>query len=149
MRCFVKNGSGPSRVTRCLGPHADTGSKQTRHNNHVQSLKEVGGRWSVDALTTLKLLAAARARSAPQLLRGQLSAALCARWSAMVSMAVQDATASTLTGAGCGALHTSLLGRCRLGARSATTSERVGARGRWVSSAGAPWARKGSMRVHG
>ena len=66
---------------------------------------EVGGRWSADALMTLKLLAAARARSAPQLLRGQLSAALRARWSAMVAMAVQHATAATLTGAGCGALH--------------------------------------------
>ena len=43
--------------------------------------------------------------SATQLLRGQLSAALRARWSAMVAMAVQDATAATLTGAGCGALR--------------------------------------------
>jgi hypothetical protein len=76
-----------------------------RHAKLLVLGNEVGGRWSDDALTTLKLLAAARARSAPQLLRGQLSAALRARWSAMVAMAVQDATAATLTGAGCGALH--------------------------------------------
>ncbi len=66
---------------------------------------EVGGRRSADALAPLALLAAARARSAPPLLRGQLSAALRARWSAMVAMAAQDATAATLTGAGCGGLH--------------------------------------------
>ena len=34
------SGSGPGRVTRCLGPRADSGKKNTRHNNLVRSLIE-------------------------------------------------------------------------------------------------------------
>ena len=66
---------------------------------------ELGGRWSTEAVTILRLLAAARARSAPSLLRGQLAGTLHARWSAMVAVAAMDATAATLTGSGAGGLH--------------------------------------------
>ena len=65
---------------------------------------EVGGRWSEEAVSTLRLLAEARARSAPRLLRGPLERAMVARWSAMVAVAVQDSLAATLCGAG-QALH--------------------------------------------
>ena len=33
-------GSGLGRVTRCLGPRADSGGKTTRHNNLVRSLTD-------------------------------------------------------------------------------------------------------------
>ena len=37
---YFGSGSGPGRVTRCLGPRADSGRKNTRHNNLVRSLIE-------------------------------------------------------------------------------------------------------------
>ena len=38
------SGSGPGRVTRCLGPRADSGrTTKTRHNNLVRSLTALMG----------------------------------------------------------------------------------------------------------
>ena len=61
---------------------------------------EVGGRWCEEAKVTLRLLAAAKAREAPSLLRNQLSSSLLARWSAMLAVAAQAAFAATLLGRG-------------------------------------------------
>ena len=46
------SGSGPGRVTRCLGPSADSGRKKTRHNNLVRSSTEHAHVQSLSLFTT-------------------------------------------------------------------------------------------------
>ncbi|CAK0851576.1 unnamed protein product, partial [Prorocentrum cordatum] len=57
---------------------------------------EVGGRWSEEALTFVRLLARTRARSAPQRLRASARAAHLHRWTGLAAVAAQRACAATL-----------------------------------------------------
>ena len=57
---------------------------------------ETGGRLNEAALDLLRQLAAARARTAPPLMRQSAQAVWLARWQGLVSVAVQDALAATL-----------------------------------------------------
>ncbi|CAK0793570.1 unnamed protein product, partial [Prorocentrum cordatum] len=57
---------------------------------------EVGGRWSEEALTFVRLLARTRARSAPQRLRASARAAYLHRWTGLAAVAAQRAFAATL-----------------------------------------------------
>eukprot|EP00438_Fugacium_kawagutii_P035997 Skav228963 [mRNA] locus=scaffold671:28044:28988:+ [translate_table: standard] len=57
---------------------------------------EVGGRWSGEAADFVRLLAQARSRSAPALLRPATTQALIARWSALLTHAAQTAFARSL-----------------------------------------------------
>ena len=58
---------------------------------------EVGGRWSDEASTFLRLLAKARSRAAPQALRAAATQAYLARWSALLTHAAQAPFAASLT----------------------------------------------------
>ena len=57
---------------------------------------EVGGRWSDEAATFLRLLAHSKARQAPALLRHSLTNARIHRWSAMLAHAAMHAFAASL-----------------------------------------------------
>ncbi len=57
---------------------------------------EVGGRWSEEAVTFVKLLAKANSRSAPALLRPAARAAYFHRWTGLLAVAAQRALAATL-----------------------------------------------------
>ena len=57
---------------------------------------EVGGRWSEEAQTFLRLLANAKARATPQALRRSAAAAYMRRWASMLAVAAQSATAASL-----------------------------------------------------
>ena len=57
---------------------------------------EVGGRWSDESLTFLRLLARAKARRQPEWLRACTAQAYCYRWSALLAVAAQKAFAATL-----------------------------------------------------
>ena len=57
---------------------------------------EVGGRWSEEAATFLRLLAHTKARQAPALLRHSLTNALIHRWGAMLTHAAMHAFAASL-----------------------------------------------------
>jgi hypothetical protein len=57
---------------------------------------EVGGRMSEETTTFLRLLAQARARSAPQLLKKQVASALLNRWTNLLACAAQQAFAASL-----------------------------------------------------
>ena len=66
---------------------------------------EVGGRWNSDALRFVRRCARLRAAEAPRLLRTSAAQAWSNRWWGILSVAVQDALAATL----------SLEGQCALG----------------------------------
>ena len=57
---------------------------------------ETGGRWSKTCVSTIRLLAKARARSAPAVLRRSAELGWAARWWSLLSIAAQDALAATL-----------------------------------------------------
>ena len=57
---------------------------------------EVGGRWSEETTSFIKLLAQHEARQAPALLQHSLTTALIARWSALLTHAAQQAFAASL-----------------------------------------------------
>ena len=57
---------------------------------------EAGGRWSDECRSVLRDLAAFRARSAPPMLQRAARSAWLLRWSALLSVAQQDALAATL-----------------------------------------------------
>ena len=57
---------------------------------------EVGGRWSCETLTFLKLVANAKSRSAPAPMRGKARAAWFRRWCALLSCAAARAHALSL-----------------------------------------------------
>ena len=57
---------------------------------------EVGGRWSEEAWRLVRLLARARARSEPALLKASAEAAWKRRWTAMLAVAAQRAVAQSL-----------------------------------------------------
>ncbi len=57
---------------------------------------EVGGRWSEEALTFVRLLAKAKARSRPSLLRASTQMAYMHRWTGLLAVAAQRALAATL-----------------------------------------------------
>jgi hypothetical protein len=57
---------------------------------------EVGGRWSEEAASFVRLLARAKARSAPELLRASVARAWAARWANHLSCAAQRAFATSL-----------------------------------------------------
>ena len=58
---------------------------------------EVGGRWNDDALRFVRRCARLRAQDAPALLRASASLAWGNRWWGILSVAVQDALAATLS----------------------------------------------------
>jgi len=80
------------------------GVKETTYHDLVNSDRlrlttlacEVGGRWSATCLETVRQLAAARARAAPQHLRRSAQLAWTARWWAMLSIAAQNTLAATI-----------------------------------------------------
>ena len=57
---------------------------------------ETGGRWSEDCVKTVATLAAARARSSPEHLQRQARLAFERRWWSLLSIAQEDALATTL-----------------------------------------------------
>lgn len=57
---------------------------------------DVGGRWSTEALEFIRLLARARARSEPELLRKKAQMAWQRRWTAIMAVAAQRAFAESL-----------------------------------------------------
>ena len=57
---------------------------------------EVGGRWSEEAATFVRLLAKAKARAFPSILRRSLQLAYQQRWTGLLAVAAQRALASTL-----------------------------------------------------
>ena len=58
--------------------------------------QEIGGRWSEEAFTLVDQLARAKAREAPWVLRGSALFSWLRRWTTLVSVAAQDALATTL-----------------------------------------------------
>ena len=56
---------------------------------------EVGGRWAEEAATFVRLLARARAASAPATVRNSAQAAWVLRWTGLISVAAQRALAAT------------------------------------------------------
>merc|ERR1712078_796363 len=71
---------------------------ETQRCKLVVAAMEVGGRWSEEAWTFLELLAHAKARSAPALMRRSTEYCLLRRWSSMLAVAAQTAFAGTLLG---------------------------------------------------
>ena len=59
---------------------------------------ETGGRWSSEAASFVAALAAAKARSAPRLLRRAAEYSWHSRWSAILAVAAQASLAATLMG---------------------------------------------------
>ena len=62
---------------------------------------EIGGRWSQEATTFLRLLAHTKARAAPDILRQAVKASLLSRWSAILTHAAQHAFAASLLDLDC------------------------------------------------
>ena len=75
---------------------------QERRCRLVVVALEVGGRWGEEAVTFVRLLAKAKARAAPELLRPAVTAAYFHRWTGLLSVAAQRAFAATLLRAPCG-----------------------------------------------
>ena len=71
---------------------------EARRCKLVVAAMEVGGRWSEEAWTFLELLAHAKARSSPTLMRRSTEYCLLRRWSSMLAVAAQAAFAGTLLG---------------------------------------------------
>ena len=57
---------------------------------------EVGGRWSEEALTFVRLLAKSKARSCPHILCASAQMAYMQRWTGLLAVAAQRAFATTL-----------------------------------------------------
>ena len=57
---------------------------------------EVGGRWSEEAVRFVRLLAKAKARTVPPLVRSAAKAAFFHRWTGILAVAAQRAFAATL-----------------------------------------------------
>ena len=68
----------------------------TRRCRLVVLAMEVGGRWSTEALQFVQLLAKARARGVPRILRAATQVAFTQRWTGMLAVAAQRALARTL-----------------------------------------------------
>ena len=69
---------------------------QTRRCKLVVLAIEVGGRWSQEATTFLRLLAQAKARTIPARLKASFTKALIHRWSAQITHAAMTAYAASL-----------------------------------------------------
>ena len=69
---------------------------QSRRCRLVVLAIEVGGRWSEEATAFVRLLAKAKARTVPHLLRPAARAAFFHRWTGMLAVAAQRALAGTL-----------------------------------------------------
>jgi hypothetical protein len=69
---------------------------QSRRCRLVVVALEVGGRWSEEAVGFVRLLAKAKARTVPQLLRSAAQAAFFHRWTGILAVAAQRALAATL-----------------------------------------------------
>ena len=67
---------------------------------------EIGGRWSQEATTFLRLLAHTKARAAPDILRQAVEASLLSRWSAIPTHAAQHAFAASLLDLDCAGTST-------------------------------------------
>ena len=57
---------------------------------------EVGGRWSEEALTFIRLMAKAKSRAYPRLLRASAQMAYTTRWTGLLAVAAHRALAATL-----------------------------------------------------
>ena len=66
---------------------------------------ETGGRWSSTCRALVRDLASAKARDAPEVLRGSLFYGWVSRWWALLSMAQQTALAASLSEEHMGVLH--------------------------------------------
>ena len=81
-----------------------TGRKQAKYAELLRSRRcrlvvlalEVGGRWSEEALEFIRLLARAKVRSAPRLLRRSAQMAWTSRWMGLLAVAAHRAFASSL-----------------------------------------------------
>ena len=62
---------------------------------------EIGGRWSPEATSFLRLLAHIKVRAAPDILRRAVEASLLSRWSAILTHAAQHAFAASLLDLDC------------------------------------------------
>ena len=71
---------------------------RSRRCRLVVTAMEIGGRWSEEAWLFLALLAEAKARSSPPLLRRSIVSCLMRRWSGMIAVAAQSAFAASLLG---------------------------------------------------
>ena len=60
----------------------------------------MGGRWNTESLNLVHMLAKERSRRAPLLLRRSAELAWTSRWWGLLSVAVQDSLAATLTAEG-------------------------------------------------
>ena len=69
---------------------------QSRRCRLVVIALEVGGRWSEEAVRFVRLLAKAKARTVPQLLRPAAQAAFVHRWTGILAVAAQRSVAATL-----------------------------------------------------
>ena len=67
---------------------------------------EIGGRWSPEATSFLRLLAHTKARAAPDILRRAVEASLLSRWSAILTHAAQHAFAASLLDFDCAGAST-------------------------------------------
>ena len=100
-----------ARKRRCYPELASSSSGQL-----VVLACEVGGRWNTDALRFVRRCTRLRAAEAPRLLRTSASQAWSNRWWGILSVAVQDALAATL----------SLEGQCALGGCTADINVPLG-----------------------
>ena len=93
--CDTRNGVSLARARRC---------KEKRYPELIDGpfchlvvfSVETGGRWSSESAFFIHQLAEAKARSAPVLLRKSASRAYQARWTAMLSVAAQNALAASI-----------------------------------------------------
>ena len=69
-----------------------------RRSKLVVAALEIGGQWFEEAWTFFTLLAQAKARSAPGVMRRSTTYTLLRRWSTMLAVAAQSAYASSLLG---------------------------------------------------
>ena len=74
---------------------------KTRRCRLVVLAIEVGGRWSQEATTFLRLLAQAKARTIPARLKASFTNALIHRWSAQITHAAMTAYAASLLECDC------------------------------------------------
>ena len=82
------------RVARGRGKYREL--LATRRCRLVVFALEVGGRWSEEAVGFVRLLAKARARADPELLRSASAAGYLHRWTGILAVAAQRALAATL-----------------------------------------------------
>ena len=87
----------------------ERGNLRSRRCRLVVFAIEIGGRWSQEATTFLRLLAHTKARAAPDILCQAVEASLPSRWSAILTHAAQHAFAASLLDLDCAGASTASL----------------------------------------